>query len=154
MQTDKLILDNELFFAEVERMLAEEHFVTLRSKGSSMFPFITGGRDSVVLQKSRDINAGDIVLARIPGKGHVLHRVYKADGDRLTLMGDGNLHAKEECTKSDVAGKVTEIIRDGRHVHCSAPAEWRKAAVWMKLLPVRRLLLCVCRIYVKLKQRK
>lgn len=145
MQPDKLLLSNEPFFAEVTRMLSEGSSVTLRAKGNSMYPFIADGRDSVVLQKAEKVAAGDIVLAYVAGKGHVLHRVYKIEGEWLTLMGDGNLHVTERCRKTDVAGKAVSILRNGRSVECSSPCEHIKALCWKKLLPLRRCLLFLLR---------
>ena len=42
-------IPNEILFAEVRRLIAENRNVTLKAKGSSMLPFIRGGEDSVVL---------------------------------------------------------------------------------------------------------
>ena len=70
-------LPNHLLFADVVALLSEGYTVTLRAKGSSMFPFIVGGRDSVALRKRKHVCKGDIVLARIPEKTYVLHRVCR-----------------------------------------------------------------------------
>ena len=103
MLTDKLLLNNDQFFTEVARMLAGGNSVTLRAKGNSMYPFIVDGRDSVILQTYRKTAAvGDIVLAHLPEKGFVLHRIYKNDGNEFVLMGDGNLHTTERCSKNDI----------------------------------------------------
>lgn len=146
MLPDELLLSNELFFIEVSRLLSQGRFVTLRSKGNSMLPFIVDGRDSVVLHAIKDVDVGDIVLAHLPGKGYVLHRIYKKAGERLTLMGDGNLRATEHCQKADVVGKVIKICRNGRYVACDAFSERFKAACWKRLLPLRRYLLFVYRL--------
>ena len=58
-------LANEILFPEVAALLEEGHTVTLKAKGTSMMPFIVGGRDSVVLQKADRVAVGDIVLARL-----------------------------------------------------------------------------------------
>ena len=107
-----------------------------------MLPFIIGGRDSLVLVAAGSLCVGDIVLARLPERGYVLHRVYRLSGDSLTLMGDGNLRAVERCRAGDVVGKAVAILRDGhRHVDCASSAERRKARLWRHLLPLRRYLL-------------
>lgn len=147
MLTDELLLSNELFFKEVSRLLSQGQLVTLRAKGNSMYPFIAHGRDSVVLQKANDLTTGDIVLVRLPAQTYVLHRIYKIEGEWLTLMGDGNLHATERCRREEVLGKAVSILRNGqRVVECSSLAERMKAFCWRKLLPVRRYLLFVCRL--------
>lgn len=151
MQQDELLLNNRQFFTEITRMLAEGETVTIKAKGNSMFPFITGGRDSVVLRSDGNVGTGDIVLAKVEGKGHVVHRVYRVDGDRFVLMGDGNLHERECCDREDVKGKVVMILRGGKAVGCSSPSMKAKSALWRRLLPVRRYLLFVCRLYAKSK---
>ena len=149
---DELLLANEPFFTEVAYMLSQGRCVTIRAKGDSMFPFIVGGRDRVVLAKSNDIGVGDIVLARLPGGRYVLHRVYRVEGDGFVLMGDGNLQATERCRKEHVQGKAVRIIRDDRFVDCVSPGEHRKAAVWRWLLPLRRYLLRALRLCPKLNR--
>lgn len=147
MLPDELLLNNNLFFIEVARMLSQGRSVTLQTKGKSMYPFITGGRDIVELRKTDTLSVGDIVLAHIPEKGYVLHRIYRMQGERLTLMGDGNLHAREQCEKTEVSGKVIRILRNGRYVECDTFRERFKADCWRRLLPVRRFLLFACRVF-------
>lgn len=145
MLANRLLLDNGQLFSEVAQLLEQGYSVTLRGKGNSMFPFIRDKRDSVVLWKTKDITVGDIVLAQVAERGYVLHRVYKIEGERLTLMGDGNLRATERCRREDVLGKVVRILRNGRYVECSSFPERFKVECWRRLLPVRRYLLFVCR---------
>lgn len=146
MQTEKLCVDNGAFFEEVSRMLQDGHSVTMRAKGNSMFPFIRDGRDSVILQGKKDIAVGSIILARLQHGNYVLHRVYRLENEKVVLMGDGNLCATECCRREEVVGVVVSILRDGRRpVDCTSRNALFKAWVWRKLLPVRRILLFVCR---------
>lgn len=135
---DKLVLPNEVFLEEVATLMEEGRDVTLSPKGSSMLPFIREGRDSVVLRKEPSVKKGDIVLVRLPGR-YVMHRIIREDGERLTLMGDGNLRGTETCTRADVLGTVQTILRDGK------PRQPGDGAFWGRLLPVRRILLGIYR---------
>ena len=103
---------------ELLEELREGKIVQLTPQGISMLPFISGGRDKVLICKMEEICVGDIVLA--PYNNHlILHRVYAIDGTRLTLMGDGNLKGNELVDKSEVWGTVVEIIKSqGR---CNKP---------------------------------
>ena len=58
--TERVTLSNDLLLSEVALMLSEGCTVTLLAKGSSMFPFIIGGCDRVVLQKTDCIQVGDM----------------------------------------------------------------------------------------------
>lgn len=141
----RVILANDALFYEVTRLLGEGESVTLGVKGDSMLPFIVGGRDSVVLYKTEVLNKGDIVLAYLADGRYVLHRIITMDGEYVRLMGDGNLYDTEECQKQDIAGIVTEILRNGKYVDCTSPAERCKAKLWILLKPIRRYVLAIYR---------
>ena len=70
-----ILLPNQLFFAEVEAMLAEGREVQIRMKGHSMRPLLRSERDQVVLTPCTDparLRPGDVVLFRCCGR-HILH---------------------------------------------------------------------------------
>ena len=124
--------------------LKEGKVVPVIPQGISMLPFIKGGEDRVYLLKKDKIEVGDIVLVEYHGK-HILHRVYAIDGEKITLMGDGNLQGTERVTKEEVLGTVVDVVTaGGRH---KKPT---KAWLWRKLLPVRRYLLKMHRKWNKL----
>lgn len=141
----KVTVPNDIFLPEVARMVADGMSVTLRGKGNSMFPFIKGGRDSVVLQKAASLRKGDIVLAKTTDERFVLHRIIGIEEDHITLMGDGNLIGTEQSTKKDVLAKAVKIIRNGCYIDIDDIKEQRKAVLWYKLRPMRRWLLAIYR---------
>ena len=59
-------LPNEVLLGEISALLAEGREVAFTPKGTSMLPFIRGGRDSVTLKKLAEVKVGDIVLVRLP----------------------------------------------------------------------------------------
>lgn len=130
---------------ELLKKLESDKLVQLVPQGISMMPFISGGRDRVLVGRKEHVGVGDIVLA--PHGGHlILHRVYAVEGSRLTLMGDGNLKGVERVERSEVMGVVLKIVKpDGR---CRKP---HKAWLWRHLLPVRRYLLKIDRKLNKLR---
>ena len=135
----KKTLPNDVLLGEVAAVLREGREAVIIPTGNSMLPFIRGGRDRVVLCRRETVAVGDIVLVHI-GEQYLLHRVFAADGNALTLMGDGNLAGTERCRVDDVIGSVTEIIRpSGRHVRPG------KARLWRALRPIRRYLLGIYR---------
>ena len=135
----KVVLPDGVMLEEVVRLLDEGRDVVFAPKGRSMLPFIRGEEDRVLLRKPDGIAVGDIVLAKIGGR-YILHRVYVTDGEKITLMGDGNLQGTEQGTIDDVMGKVVEIMTpDGRRHRPS------KGWLWRRLLPFRKYLLKVYR---------
>lgn len=118
--------------------LKDGKVIALVPQGISMLPFIKGGVDQVYLLKRDKVAVGDIVLVEYHGK-HILHRVYAVDGEKITLMGDGNLEGTEQVAADEVLGTVVEIVHDGRHL------KPKKAWLWRHLLPMRRYLLKIHR---------
>ncbi len=129
-------------------MVSSGESITLLSKGRSMLPFIVGERDSVTLTPIGDaIEIGDILLAKIPlTKRYLIHRVIKIEGDRVTLMGDGNILLTEECQRQDIVARVTAIVTPNRVVDPYSKSQLRYASLWRTLRPIRRYLLFIMRI--------
>lgn len=118
--------------------LKDGKVIVLVPQGISMLPFIKGGEDQVYLLKKDKVAVGDIVLVEYHGK-HILHRVYAVDGEKITLMGDGNLEGTEQVAADEVMGTVVDIVHNGRHL------KPKKAWLWRHLLPMRRYLLKIHR---------
>ena len=137
--------DNEII-EEAVRLAREGVNVTLPVNGNSMLPFIIGGKESVILHSQGGIvDVGDVVLAWVDGCRYVVHRIIHIDGDRITLMGDGNL-TTEHCTLNDIKARVTHVVsadNKERDLH----NRWRMLAarMWYWLRPVRRYLLAIYR---------
>lgn len=128
-------MPNEILLEEVGALLGEGREVAFTPKGTSMLPFIRGGKDTVTLKKLDSVEVGDIVLVRLADERYVLHRVIGTHGDALLLMGDGNVYGTESCTIADVMGTVVLI---NKH----KPSNGR---IWRWLKPVRRYLLGIYR---------
>lgn len=144
-------LSGEQLFSEVREQLSRGSRVRIPVKGGSMLPFIVEGKDTVDISglgtDGLTLGKGDIVLARTD-RGIVLHRVIGIAPDGvLTLMGDGNLRQTESCLESDVAGVVTGIWRKGKCRDPRSTSARMKSAIWTALLPLRRILLGVWRLF-------
>ena len=131
---------------EAFRLVAVGVSVTLPVNGNSMLPFIIGGKESVILQPPGLTAVGDVVLAWVDGNRYVIHRIIRIDGDRVTLMGDGNLAGRERCRLSDIKAMATHVV-DAKGRRHDLYSNWRcKAAkVWWYLRPIRRFLLAIYR---------
>lgn len=117
---------NDVFFAQVEELIASGSEVYLRIKGNSMRPWLRNGRGTVILHRHTDaeLRRGAIVLFRCNGR-HVLHRIIARDGDRLTLAGDGNYLITEHCRTCDVVAIArASVSHRGRIVPCDSMS-WR-----------------------------
>ncbi len=139
-------LPNNEVIAGVISVLETTPRVVLPVKGNSMLPFIIGGVESVELVKPQTVAVGDVVLAWINDSRYVVHRVIRIDGDRVQLMGDGNLGGEEFCRQSDVKARAEYVIsRKGHRRYLYAPWRVRASRLWWTLKPVRRWILAVYR---------
>ena len=132
--------------AEAIRLVDKGVTVTLPVNGQSMLPFIIGGKESVILRRPGVIDVGDVVLAWVDGNRYVVHRIINIDGDRVTLMGDGNVRGTEHCLLKDVKARVTHVVSADNKKR-DLYSRWRvlAAKLWYWLLPVRRYLLAIYR---------
>lgn len=138
--------DNDII-EEACRLVREGVNVTLPVKGLSMQPFIIGGKESVILHSPGGIvDVGDVVLAWVDGNRYVVHRIIRIDGDRITLMGDGNVGVTEHCLLKDIKARVTHVVSADNKKR-DLYSRWRMfgAKVWYWLRPIRRYLLAIYR---------
>ena len=140
-----MVTDHEII-EEAILLVDEGVSVTLPVNGNSMLPFIIGGKESVILHGPGLIDVGDVVLAWVDGCRYVVHRIVRIDGERVTLMGDGNVGVTEHCLLGDIKARVTHVVsadNKERDLH----NRWRMhaAKLWYWLRPVRRGLLAIYR---------
>ena len=127
-------------------MVGEGVSVTFPVRGFSMLPFIVGARDSVILQRPGNVRVGDVVLAWVEGERYVVHRIIQIAGERVTLMGDGNIAGVEHCRLSDVKAIATHVVKpSGRHRSLQSVWMMRAARWWFAVRPVRRYILGIYR---------
>ena len=145
---EKMVVDNDTFFADVLTVLDQGRRVTIPVRGYSMLPFIRGGKDLVVLEKaSAELKRDDIVLFHMgpmDGGRYVMHRIMAIDGDVVDIQGDGVPKNHERVRRTQILAKAVEIQRGGkRSVDPYSPREIRKVHFWQWLGPFRRYLLFI-----------
>lgn len=142
--------NDETILSEAVRLVSDGIAVTFPVNGRSMRPFIVGGKDSVILEKPTKTQVLDIVLAYVENSRHVIHRVIAIDGERVTLMGDGNLYGVEHCLVSDILAQATYVVKPGgKKISLVSRRSLRLASLWKKLKPIRKWLLLLYRIKEK-----
>jgi hypothetical protein len=117
MNDQRTLVDAEVATL-VEELLARGRAVRLRVSGGSMTPWLADG-DVVTLRRvePRSLVPGDILLARSPGDGAILHRlVARRRGDGTAagylLKGDALGSCEGPFPPGAVAGKVVAIERE------------------------------------------
>lgn len=144
--------DDATILSEAIRLVGEGVEVTFPVNGRSMRPFIEGGRDSVVLVRPTNVKPMDVVLAKTDDGRYVIHRVMEMAGNRVTLMGDGNLQGREHTECKQIYAKVTHVVHPNgykRSLYTSFIQFVQK--MWVSLLPLRRYLLKLYRVYIRIR---
>lgn len=162
-------MTDEVIIQEAIRLVDEGVSVTFPVKGWSMLPFIIGGRESIIMGRPESVKKGDVVLAWIPQPDpvcspaecgelsgrYVVHRIVSIDGERVTLMGDGNIAGREHCRLADVKALATHVVdAQGRQHPLYSPRRVQAVRLWTALLPVRRYLLAVYRRVMRLNSKQ
>ena len=139
-------MNNTKIIDEAVALLYDGYSVTLPVAGRSMLPFIIGDRESVILAKPENLRRGIIALAWVEQRRYVLHRIERIEGDKVTLMGDGNLQGVEHCQLGDIRALATHVLDSrGRRHDLYSPRRMRAVRLWLRLRPVRRYLLAIYR---------
>ena len=111
---------------------------TLCPRGTSMLPLLRPGEDSVTLAPPpEEIKRYDVLLYRRPNGAFVLHRVYRVEGETLTMIGDNQVNLERGVSKDAVLAIATGRTREGVYLPFSAPALVRYASRRMQWLPLR-----------------
>ncbi len=144
--------DDAMILAEAIRLVGEGVEVTFPVNGRSMRPFIEGGRDSVVLVRPTNVKPMDVVLAKTEDNRYVIHRVLEMAGERVTLMGDGNLQGREYAECKQIYAKVTHVVHpNGYKRSLYTPFIQFVQKMWVSLLPLRRYLLKLYTVYIRIR---
>ena len=144
--SESRLKDNKII-EEAVKLVEEGICVTLPVDGRSMLPFIIGGKDSVILERPRKAEIGDIVLAWVEQCRYVVHRIIAIYGDEVTLMGDGNIRGTEQCRVDDIKATITYVVDEkNRRINIYNRKYRWSSFIWVKLRPVRRYLLAFYKI--------
>ena len=144
--SESRLKDNKII-QEAVKLVDEGICVTLPVEGRSMLPFIVGGQDSVLLEKVKKAEIGDVVLAWVEQCRYVVHRIIAINGDEVTLMGDGNIRGIERCHRDDIKATVSYVVdKNGKRRNINDRRYRWGSYVWRKLRPVRRYLLFIYKI--------
>lgn len=124
--------------------------VSLSVAGTSMIPFLAGGRDRVLFKKpDRQLRVGDIILFRRDNGQYVLHRICRIKDGNYYAVGDAQTFIEGPIRPDQICGLVTMAERKGRFVKPEDPL-WRFfEKIWIRVIPARPL---VQRTYLTLSR--
>lgn len=132
------IVSPDLVMEPLLGLLEETTAVPLVISGSSMTPFLVPGRDTVYLSKVRGpLKRGDMVLYQRENGRYILHRIFLADKETYTMVGDAQTELETGIRKDQIRAIVIAVRRKGKLLQ-KGSFWWNFFGnVWIRMVPLR-----------------
>lgn len=141
------------FFEQAAESLRAGRTVRMKALGDSMYPFIRGGKDEILLvpflPDEEELPLWGAAFYRWNGH-YMVHRFIRKEGEHLVFLGDGNVYQEEKVLPQEVYGVLHTIYRKGKEIDCRSVSWQKKGARWYRLLFLRKYLLFLfkkCRLF-------
>ena len=139
MLSNSIYIPNQLFFAEVQAQIRQGKKVKIRVRGNSMLPFIRNNDEALLIPPTPEhIKKGTPVVAQTDELGIVLHRIYHMKGNRITLLGDGNVNQFEHTSPDRIIATVSHYYRGKHTLKLDSWYMYLIGRLWMAAHPWRR----------------
>lgn len=144
MESNRKVLSAEELISPLLELLDETDCVPLVISGSSMTPFLVHARDTVYLSKiRRPLKRGDMILYRRDSGKYVLHRIYRAEPESYTLVGDAQATLERGIRPDQVLARVSAVRRKDKLL--GPGSFWWEffQRVWIHLVPLRSRIMAI-----------
>lgn len=137
-RTTKSVNLSELY-PLIQEVLQSGGTFTLTITGSSMYPFILGGRDQVTLSPVPGrLKKNDLPLYRRTDGAFVLHRIVKTEKDgTYTMCGDHQWQKEHGIRQEQLVALATAFVRKGKKLTNRNVLYRVYRTVWTWLLKAR-----------------
>lgn len=143
MERHNRVMQPEILLEEYRQLLEDENITALPLviSGNSMSPFLVHGRDTVYLSRlDRPAKRGDVLLYKRDSGAYILHRVYKADKDSYTMVGDAQTQLEQDIRPDQIIAIMTSVLRKGK-LQKKGSFWWEFfEKLWIKIIPLRPML--------------
>ena len=135
-------IDTTEYLDTLCEILKENKAVTTVVQGGSMLPFLSPGRDYVILENfPREPKKGDVVLYKRSNGDYVLHRIRKIKNDEFFLIGDRQTHTERGIRRENLCALVTEVKRNGKIIGEKSFIWFFYRRIWLAVVPLRSAIL-------------
>ncbi|MBQ7506815.1 MAG: S24/S26 family peptidase [Lachnospiraceae bacterium] len=125
---------------DVEELLGEGKVIQIPLTGLSMYPFLIGGRDKVILEPASENDAfrkGEVLLYRRAGSILVLHRLIRQDEKGLYMCGDNQSEIEGPLMRKQIRGRMVGFVRKGKERSVAYVPYRLLTGLWRVFLPLR-----------------
>ena len=135
-------LDTDAYVSALRDLVNEGKECRLLISGSSMAPFLVHERDSIIFSKpQRELQRGDMVFYQRDTGQFVMHRILHVKPEGLYIVGDAQTEIEGPVNPSQVFAVVTKAQRKGKWIGPGDFWWWFFRTVWLRLVPVRKIIL-------------
>lgn len=135
-------VDTDAYVSMLRDLVNEGKECRLLISGSSMAPFLVHERDSIIFSKpDRELRRGDMVFYQRDTGQYVMHRILKVKPEGLYIIGDAQTEVEGPVRPEQVFALITKVNRKGKWVGPGNFWWWFFSTVWLRLFPIRRLIL-------------
>ena len=135
-------VDTDAYVSMLRDLVNEGKECRLLISGSSMAPFLVHERDSIIFSKpDRELRRGDMVFYQRDNGQFVMHRILHVKPEGLYIIGDAQTEVEGPVKPEQVFARVTKVNRKGKWIGPGNFWWWFFSTVWLRLFPVRRLIL-------------
>lgn len=148
-------LDTRAYVSALRELTEAGHTVPMVIAGSSMAPFLIHQRDTIWFKKpDRPLKRGDMVFYQRSSGKFIMHRIYRIENEQYYMIGDNQYEIEGPLDRGQIFGLVTQVQRKGRIIR---PGDfWWEffARVWLRVIPLRRVIAGVYAALSRLLGRK
>lgn len=135
-------LDTDAYVSALRDLVNEGKECRLLISGSSMAPFLVHERDSIIFSKpQRELQRGDMVFYQRENGQFVMHRILHVKPEGLYIVGDAQTEIEGPVNPKQVFAVVTRAQRKGKWIGPGDFWWWFFRTVWLRLVPVRKIIL-------------
>ena len=111
-------VDTKAYMTALRSLTEQGHSVSVPVAGSSMSPFLAGGRDTVFFSRpDTPLRRGDIVFYERASGQFVMHRIRRVHRDgSLDILGDAQTETETGILPQQVFARATAVCRKGRQL--------------------------------------
>lgn len=144
------------WIATVKPLLDEGYELKISPSGLSMYPFLVGGRDEVILRSTaqKPPVRGDIALYSRADGIHILHRVHHVKNEAYYMLGDAQTWVEGPIAKENVHAVAVSVVRKNRIISCDSFYLKCLVHIWLILRPVRPFIIWSRRVIATLSGKK
>lgn len=146
-------VDTQEYMSMLRSLTEQGHSVSVLVSGSSMLPFLTGGRDTVYFSKPvSPLRRGDIVFYVRSNGQFVMHRIRRVNRNgSFDIIGDAQNETEKNIRSEQIFARVDSVCRKGRMLSPDSFL-WRIfSGPWLCIIPLRRIVMktfsCFKRIF-------